>query len=170
MKKILEIGKDYIIYLDDKDKVKMRGFNKYQVIRNKDKIIFLDKSDIEIRKEILEYKFNGNYRIKVNNDYIQIDNDFRVMLDSAESRYRLFRKSKNHFTDQKDFWTYLCVQPKGKVEDIEIKTSLGIMCLDPKGALIYAKVLFLLDIRKYAKGDYWIKQQFKDNRYKKYLE
>ena len=159
MKKTLEIGKDYVIYLDDKGKVKMRGFSKYQVIRNKDKIIFLDKADIEIRKDILEYKFNGNYRVKVEKDYIQIDKDFKVMLNDGESRYRPISN-----------WVYLCVQPKDKVQDIEVKTPLGIMYLDPTGVLIYAKVLFLLEIRKYAKGDYWIRQQFSENRYRRYLE
>jgi len=136
----------------------MKGFNKYQVIRNKDKIIFLDKTDIEIRKKILEYKLNGNYRVRINNDYIQIDQDFRVMLDNAQAQYR----PTNNYV-------YLCVQPKSKVQDIEVNTPLGIMCLDPIGVLVYAKVLFLLDIRKYGKNDYWIKRQFQGNRYRKYL-
>lgn len=157
--KILEIGQDYIIYLNDKGKVRMKGFSKYQVIRNKDKIIFLDKSNIEIRKEILEYKLNGNYRVKVHSDYVQIDKDFRVMLSDGESRYKPISN-----------YVYLCVQPKETVRDIEVNTPLGIMCLDRIGALCYAKVLFLLDIKDYGKSDYYIKQQFRENRYRKYLE
>lgn len=170
-KRVLEydIDKGYIIYLDEVGTIKMQSFDSTRLIKKHDgSVDLLEGETLSIRKEILEYllmKYIDMITFEENYVYIY-DNDKPILRvnynhDDAQCQYK----------PKLDSWIYLCVQPQTNYSPFEIELPIGFVMIDNTTILAYAKIMFLIEgiKRGFSRGDRYMRSQFRNSVYNKYL-